>query len=93
MPDQYDILKPMNTRTFRTIIEKDGKYFHGYVPALPGCHTQGDTIEETQRNLKEAIEGWLTVRHELGWEIPEDNYIESLQTVTLPSTNHSHQYA
>lgn len=75
----------MISHAYRTIIEKDGKHFHGYVPALPGCHTQGDTIEETQKNLKEAMEGWLLSRRELGWPIPEDNLIESLQTITLPS--------
>ncbi len=73
----------MKSLTYRTIIEKDGKYYHGYVPALPGCHTQGDTIEETQKNLKEAIELWLESSQELGWEIPEDNLIESLQTVKI----------
>ena len=74
----------MNTRTYRTIIEKDDKYYHGYVPVLPGCHTQGKTIEETQKLLKAAIEAWLESRSELGWPIPEDDLIESLQTVVLP---------
>jgi len=76
--------------TFRTIIEKDGKYYHGYVPSLPGCHTQGDTIEETLKNLKEAMEGWLTARRDHGWDIPEDELIETLQTVEIPC-NHSKQ--
>lgn len=42
--------------TFRVIIEpeKEGGY-HGFVPLLPGLHTQGDTLEETKGNLKEAI--------------------------------------
>lgn len=26
-----------------------------YVPILPGCHTQGETLEEAERNVKEAI--------------------------------------
>jgi len=25
------------------------------VPVLPGCHTQGDTLEEAEKNIKEAI--------------------------------------
>jgi predicted RNase H-like HicB family nuclease len=29
------------------------------VPALPGCHTQGETLEETERNVAEAIELYL----------------------------------
>ncbi len=42
--------------TFRVIIDpqKEGGY-HGFVPLLPGLHTQGDTLEEIKNNLKEAI--------------------------------------
>lgn len=78
--------------TYRTIIEKDGKYYHGYVPSLPGCHTQGDTIEETLNNLKEAMKGWLEARRDLGWEIPKDEHIETLQTIVLPAIS-SRSYA
>ncbi|HCE87142.1 MAG TPA: hypothetical protein DEP08_05155 [Candidatus Jacksonbacteria bacterium] len=46
----------MNTYTFRVIIEPDeNNTFHGYVPLLPGCHTWGETIEETKINAREAI--------------------------------------
>ncbi len=31
------------------------------VPALPGCITEGDTLEEVTDNLKDAIEGWLEI--------------------------------
>ncbi|MBM5805634.1 MAG: type II toxin-antitoxin system HicB family antitoxin [Candidatus Verstraetearchaeota archaeon] len=30
-----------------------------FIPALPGCHTQGETIEEALRNIKEAAELYL----------------------------------
>jgi len=30
-----------------------------YVPVLPGCHTQGETLEEAERNIKEAIHVYL----------------------------------
>ena len=33
--------------------------FWAEVPALPGCVTQGETIEEVTANLQEAVEGWL----------------------------------
>jgi predicted RNase H-like HicB family nuclease len=33
--------------------------FWAEVPALPGCFTQGETIEELEANIHEAIEGWL----------------------------------
>ena len=33
--------------------------FWAEVPALPGCVTQADTLEDLQKNLQEAIIGWL----------------------------------
>ena len=39
---------------------EEGGYW-AEVPALPGCITEGDTIEEVMTNLKDAIEGWLDV--------------------------------
>ena len=45
---------------YRIIVE-NGEDF-GYVshcPAIPGCHSQGDTIEEAIENIKDAIIGCL----------------------------------
>ncbi|RCJ16217.1 hypothetical protein A6S26_33730 [Nostoc sp. ATCC 43529] len=39
---------------------EEGGYW-AEVPALPGCITEGETMEEVMANLKEAIEGWLEV--------------------------------
>jgi len=35
--------------------------FRAEVPSLPGCSTQGETIEELTENLKDAITLWLDV--------------------------------
>lgn len=35
------------------------------IPALPGCHTEGETLGDVQANLVDAAEGWLAARHEL----------------------------
>ena len=37
------------------IIEDETGGYVAFVPALPGCHTQGDTLEELMNNAKEAI--------------------------------------
>ena len=42
------------------------------VPALPGCHTQGETLEETERNVKEAIEVYIESLLAHGEPIPEE---------------------
>jgi predicted RNase H-like HicB family nuclease len=39
---------------------EEGGYW-AEVPALPGCITEGDSMEEVMANLKDAIEGWLEV--------------------------------
>lgn len=39
---------------------EEGGYW-AEVPALPGCVTEGDTIEEVMANLQDAIAGWLDV--------------------------------
>jgi predicted RNase H-like HicB family nuclease len=41
--------------------EADEGGFWAEVPAIPGCATQGETMEELLRNLHEAIEGCLSV--------------------------------
>jgi predicted RNase H-like HicB family nuclease len=33
--------------------------FWAEVPAMPGCVTQGESIDEVRANLREAVEGWL----------------------------------
>lgn len=43
-----------------------------FVPALPGCHTQGETLEETERNVKEAIALYLECLAANGEPIPEE---------------------
>jgi predicted RNase H-like HicB family nuclease len=44
--------------------EPEAGGFSAEVPALPGCYTQGETLEEVQANLREAAEGWLDSAHE-----------------------------
>jgi len=39
---------------------EEGGYW-AEVPAVPGCITEEDTMEEVMSNLKDAIEGWLDV--------------------------------
>ncbi len=37
---------------------EEGGYW-AEVPALPGCVSQGETMDEVRTNIREAIEGWL----------------------------------
>lgn len=44
-------------RAFTAVIERDPdtNLLVGYVPGFPGAHSQGATVEELQRNLREVI--------------------------------------
>lgn len=46
--------------------EPEAGGYSASIPALPGCHTQGETLDEVRGNLREAAEGWLAVAHEDG---------------------------
>ncbi|MDL1971795.1 MAG: type II toxin-antitoxin system HicB family antitoxin [Deltaproteobacteria bacterium] len=41
------------------IIEKDEFGYYAYCPELKGCHTQGDSLDEVLKNIKEAVELYL----------------------------------
>jgi predicted RNase H-like HicB family nuclease len=41
------------------LLEDEGGGYVALVPALPGCHTQGDTLSEVMDNVKEAIDLYL----------------------------------
>jgi len=45
-------------KTFTAIVERDPdtKLYVGYVPGFPGAHSQGETLDELQDNLREVIE-------------------------------------
>ncbi len=81
--------------TYRVIIEPDGKAFHGYVPALKGCHTWGKTMVETKKHLQEAIELFLESLVARNEPVPEDVSFESFTTVEIPkrSSKAARQYA
>ncbi|WP_221030612.1 type II toxin-antitoxin system HicB family antitoxin [Actomonas aquatica] len=61
----------------KAIIHKadEGGYW-AEVPALPGCVTQGETLDELNANLREAIEGWLAVEEEQAAYGSEDQVVE-----------------
>ncbi len=46
-------------RKATVIIEKDEHGFYAWCPELKGCQSQGNTLEETVANIKEAIELYL----------------------------------
>ncbi len=59
----------MLTYTVELEPQKEGGYTVT-VPVLPGCISEGDTLEEALRNIKDAIEGYLKVLAKHNRSIP-----------------------
>lgn len=49
---------------------EEGGYW-AEVPALPGCVSQGESLDEVRRNIREAAEGWLAVADDQAKAAPE----------------------
>ncbi len=49
---------------FTAIIERDGEWYIGYCPEIPGANGQGHTLDECKRSLAEAIALILEDRRE-----------------------------
>ena len=60
----------MNCMRYAIIIEKSDTGYGAFVPDLPGCIAVGETIQETEKLIKEAIEFHLEGMKEDGMEIP-----------------------
>ena len=56
---------------YAIVIEKAGDNYSGYVPDLPGCIATGATVEETESELREAIEFHVAGLREDGTPIPQ----------------------
>jgi predicted RNase H-like HicB family nuclease len=55
---------------YAVIFEQARNNWAAYVPDLPGCITTGATLEDTERNIREAIEGHLETLREFGAQVP-----------------------
>jgi predicted RNase H-like HicB family nuclease len=58
----------------KAIIHHDADGLWAEVPAIPGCASQGETMADLMTNLREAIEGCLSV--EIGEPPPSAQVIE-----------------
>jgi predicted RNase H-like HicB family nuclease len=56
---------------YAIVIEKAENNYAAYVPDLPGCVATGQTIEETEQQIREAIDLHLRGMREDGLPIPE----------------------
>lgn len=56
---------------YAVVIEKSSNGYGAYVPDLPGCVAMGDTVDETEGLIREAIVLHLAAMRDDGQRIPE----------------------
>jgi predicted RNase H-like HicB family nuclease len=48
----------------KAVVWQEGDVWCGSVPALPGCHTWGESHEQLLEMLQDAIQGWIEVANQ-----------------------------
>ena len=75
----------MKFYSFQIVIEKEpeDEGYYAYSPTLPGCFSNGKTIEEARRNIREAIEQHVEslLRHAQG--IPQNDNLVHVEELTV----------
>lgn len=56
--------------SYIAVIERTGNGYGAYVPDLPGCVAVGDTIEETEALIREAVGYHVEMLRESGDDVP-----------------------
>jgi predicted RNase H-like HicB family nuclease len=60
----------MSTHRFLVVVEEAGTNYSAYSPDLPGCVATGDTREDAEKNMREAIQLHIEGLQEDGLPIP-----------------------
>lgn len=73
----------MKSYDFDVVIEKkpEDEGYYAYIPGLPGCFSNGRTIEETRRNIRETVQQHIATLHAHGEPAPQVDstvYVERL---------------
>jgi predicted RNase H-like HicB family nuclease len=68
-------------RQYVVVYEQSPNGYAAYVPDLPGCIAAGDTREEVEELMREAIELHIELPRERGEPVPEPGTWTSLVTV------------
>lgn len=67
---------------FKVIVQKgEDSGFVVECPALPGCVSQGETVDQALENIREAIQAWLAA--EYGENIPENLADQEIYEVAI----------
>ncbi len=75
----------MKYYSFEIVIEKEAEDegYYAYSPTLPGCFSNGKTIEEAKRNMREAVSQHLETLLAHGQPIPQNEKLVHVEELTV----------
>ena len=71
--------------SFQIVIEREleDEGYYAYSPTLPGCFSNGKSIEEARRNIREAIEQHMASLLAHAQPIPQDDRLVHVEELTV----------
>ncbi len=75
----------MKFYSFQIVIEKEpeDEGYSAFTPNVPGCFSNGKTIEEAKRNIRQAIEQHLASMLAHGQPIPHNDHLVHVEELTV----------
>lgn len=75
----------MTFYNFEIVVEKESndEGYSAYSPTLPGCFSNGKTIEEARRNIREAIQQHIVSLLAHGQPIPQNEHLVHVEELTV----------
>jgi predicted RNase H-like HicB family nuclease len=75
----------MKFYTFEIVVEREleDEGYAAYSPTLPGCFSNGRTIEEAKRNVREAIRQHIETLLAHGQSIPQNEKLVHVEELTV----------
>jgi predicted RNase H-like HicB family nuclease len=81
------VLREVSMRfySFHIVVEKEleDEGYYAYSPTLPGCFSNGKTIEEARRNIREAIEQHMASLLSHGQPVPQDDRLVHVEELSV----------
>ena len=66
------------------LVDPEEGGYTALVPALPGCVSEGDTLDEALAMIQDAATGYLAVAAELGEDLPEEAFGTVVAEIEVP---------
>jgi predicted RNase H-like HicB family nuclease len=75
----------MTYYSFQIVIEKEpeDEGYYAYSPTVPGCFSNGRTIEEAKRNIREAIEQHVESLRAHGQRVPQRETVVHVEELSV----------